>query len=111
MLTTTILTLEQWRQLDHAKDLPDSAIVFGVLNEGEIIATFASQPLVYLSHLWVKEDMRGRCLSEQLVKRTIEHYSAGTPALMLTVNRHVEKLAHNIGMTPMVGSPWWWSGK
>lgn len=108
---------DEWGKVEHVflrrdepRPLPESTKVLVLENGDEIIATFSSQWLIYLSHLWLKPQMRGNHLAEQLARKTIELYPKGTPAVMVTESGHVEKLAYRIGMIPLRGSAWMWRG-
>lgn len=102
--------LEEAFQADTTVPVPDMTKMLAVEREGELVASLSSQWIIYLSHLWVREDLRGGLLAERLARKTIELYPKGTRALMLTESSHVERLAHRVGMMPQKGSGFLWKG-
>ena len=108
-----VLPPERWGELpsftstDEPRPLPHETVMLAAEESGRLVGSFSLQRVICGSHFWVDKEWRGRGVARSLAVEAFNLAQlARMQAVMATTNRHVELLAHSMGLVPVKGTLW-----
>jgi GNAT superfamily N-acetyltransferase len=111
------LPVDEWHHLRAAYEacravepfpLPDpeqSVIVIGEENKA-LVGCVGAERTWHVSPFFVEQSLRGRGIAKRLAEEIGRFNTERLPELLVTTNRHVEVLVHNLGFIPVPGVIW-----